>query len=92
MNKIRRRVNGKLEVAGILLTMCDSRTVLCRTITGQVHETFRGQIRVFESRIPNMVKVGESVYYSEPLLEYAPECNACRAYEDLAGEVIANEG
>jgi chromosome partitioning protein len=92
VNKIRRRVNGKLEVAGILLTMCDSRTVLCRTITGQVHETFRGQIRVFESRIPNTVKVGESVYYSEPLLEYAPECNACRAYEDLAGEVIANEG
>ena len=55
-------------------------------------ETFQGQIRIFKSKIPNTVKVGESVYYSEPLIEYAPESNACKAYEKLAGEVIAYEG
>ncbi len=88
VNKIRNRVNEKLEVAGILLTMCDMRTNLCRTITEQVEETFRGQIRIFDSRIPNTVKVGESVYYSEPLLHYAPNSAACRAYEKLAEEVI----
>lgn len=44
------------------------------------------QIRIFDSKIPNMVKVGESVYYSEPLIEYAPGCNACRAYDRLAGQ------
>ena len=89
VKKIRSRINGKLEVAGILLTMCDARTNLCRTIIEQVTETFQGQIRVFGSRIPNTVKVGESVYYSEPLIEYAPGCNACSAYERLAGEVTA---
>ena len=66
--KIRARVNDRLSVAGILLTMCDARTNLCKVITEQVRDTFEGQIRIFESRIPNTVKVGESVYYSERLL------------------------
>ena len=72
--------------------MCDGRTKLCKTIIEQVEETFQGQIRIFDSKIPSTVKVGESVYYSEPLLEYASSSNACRAYEKLAGEVIAYEG
>lgn len=92
VNKIRNRINEKLSVAGILLTMCDGRTKLCKTIIEQVEETFQGQIRIFDSKIPSTVKVGESVYYSEPLLEYASSSNACRAYEKLAGEVIAYEG
>ena len=91
VKKIKSRLNGKLEVAGILLTMCDARTILCKTITEQVAETFQGQIRIFGSKIPNTVKVGESVYYSEPLIEYAPESKVCRAYEQLAEEVIAYE-
>lgn len=92
VKKIKNRINERLNVAGILLTMCDARTILCKTITEQVAETFQGQIRIFKSKIPNTVKVGESVYYSEPLIEYAPESNACKAYEKLAGEVIAYEG
>ena len=92
VKKIKNRLNEKLNVAGILLTMCDARTILCKTITEQVAETFQGQIRIFESKIPNTVKVGESDYYSEPLIEYAPDNNACRAYNKLAGEVIAYEG
>lgn len=92
VKKIKSRINERLNVAGILLTMCDARTILCKTITEQVAETFQGQIRIFKSKIPNTVKVGESVYYSELLIEYAPESNACKAYERLAGEVIAYEG
>ena len=92
VKKIKSRINDKLDVAGILLTMCDARTNLCKVITEQVTDTFEGQIRSFDSKIPNTVKVGESVYYSEPLLEYAPECKACEAYENFAKELIAYEG
>ncbi|MBE5952106.1 MAG: ParA family protein [Lachnospiraceae bacterium] len=92
VRKIKRRINAKLEVAGILLTMCEGRTKLCRVITEQVTETFEGKLRVFESKIPSTIKVGESVYYSEPLLEYAPKSKACKAYENLAKELIAYEG
>ena len=91
VRKIKHRINDRLEVAGILLAMCDTRTNLCRTITEQVNETFQGQIRIYGSQIPSTVKVGESVYYSEPLIEYAPECKAAMAYVELAKEVIADE-
>ena len=74
------------------MTMCDERTNLCKVITEQVRDTFEGQIRIFESRIPNTVKVGESVYYSEPLIEYAPESNATKAYKNLVKELTNYEG
>lgn len=91
IKKIKSRINPKLEVEGILLTMCEPRTNVCKTISEQVEETFEGQIRVFESKIPSTVKVGESVYYSEPLLEYAPQTKACKAYLDFGKELIGYE-
>lgn len=91
VGKIRRRINKDLQVAGILLTMCDARTTLCKVISNEVAETFQGNIRIFESVIPATVRVGESVYYSEPLLEYAPENKACEAYMNLARELMSDE-
>ena len=91
VKKVRSRLNDRLQISGILLTMCDARTNLCKVITEQLTETFDGQIRIFKSIIPNTVKVGESIYYSEPLLEYAPENKACKAYRNLAEEVTGDE-
>lgn len=92
IKKIKSRINPKLEVEGILLTMCEARTNLCKVISEQVAETFEGQIKIFNSKIPSTVKVGESIYYSEPLLEYAPETKACKAYLNFGKELIAYEG
>lgn len=92
IKKIKSRINPNLEVEGILFTMCEARTNLCKVITEQVAETFEGQIKIFESKIPNTVKVGESIYYSEPLLEYAPGTKACEAYLNFGRELIAYEG
>lgn len=89
IRKVHNRINGCLDVAGILLTMCDGRTRLCRNITKQVEDAFDGRILVFHSRIPSTVKVGESIYNSKPLCEYAPGCNAHMAYNRLAKEVAA---
>ena len=91
IKKIKSRINPRLEVEGILLTMCEPRTNLCKVISEQVTEAFEGQIRVFESRIPSTVKVGESVYYSEPLIEYAPKTKACKAYMDFGRELMKYE-
>lgn len=90
--KIKRRINPKLEIAGILLTMCESRTKLCKVLTEQVMENFQEQIRLFETRIPNTVKVGESIYYSMPIEQYSPKASAGIAYRRFAKELIANEG
>ena len=90
--KIRRRINPELGIAGILLTMCESRTKLCKVLTEQVTDNFQEQLRIFETRIPNTVKVGESIYYSMPIEQYSPKANAGIAYRRFAKELIVNEG
>ena len=92
VTKIRRRINPKLKIAGILMTMCEARTNLCRTLTEQVTESFQGQIRIFDTRIPHTVKVGESIYYSMPVEQYSPKARAGIAYGKFAEELISIEG
>lgn len=89
--KIKKRINPKLGIAGILLTMCDSRTKLCKELTEQVEESFQEDIRVFDTRIPSTVKVGESIYYSMPVGQYHLKSSASIAYWEFAKELIAHE-
>ena len=57
VGKIKKRINPRLEIAGILLTMCESRTTLCKVLTEEVTGSFQGKIKVFQTRIPATVKV-----------------------------------
>lgn len=91
ISKIRHRVNPNLKIAGILLTMCDGRTNLCKVLTEEVVDSFQNQIKVFENRIPSTVKVGESIYYSMPIEKYSPKASAGIAYEKFAKELLSYE-
>ena len=62
VQKIKKRVNPKLKVQGILLTMCENRTNLSKTLMEQVEEMFQKKIKVFQTKIPKTVKVGEAIY------------------------------
>lgn len=88
---IRNRINPKVNVAGILLTMCDSRTNLCKVVTEQLMETLKEKVRIFQTKIPNTVKVREAIYYSMPLMEYSPRCSATVAYKNFGRELIVYE-
>ena len=92
VTKIKRRINPELGIAGILLTMCESRTKLCKVLTEQVADNFHGQVRIFDTRIPSTVKVGESIYYSMPVHQYNLKSSASIAYWEFAKELIAYEG
>ena len=92
VSKIKKRINPTLTVAGILLTMCESRTTLCKVLTEEVTGSFQGHIRIFENRIPTTVKVGESIYYSMPIALYSKNASAGIAYRKFAKELIAYEG
>lgn len=50
--KVRRQINPKLQIDGILLTMVDSRTNFAREIAALLRETYGGDIKVFKSEIP----------------------------------------
>lgn len=87
VQKIKKRVNPKLKVQGILLTMCDNRTNLSKLLTQQVEEMYQGKIAVFKTQIPKTVKVGEAIYSGQSIKKYAKGSSVDIAYDNLAKEI-----
>ena len=87
INKIQRRVNSRLEILGILLTMCDSRTKLFKDIKAALEEVYSGSLPFFETHIPYSTKVGEANLNRLSVIEYSPDNKAALAYLDLAEEL-----
>lgn len=52
INKVRRQINPKLNIDGILLTMVDSRTNFAKEIAALLRENYGSKIKVFTSEIP----------------------------------------
>jgi chromosome partitioning protein len=88
IEKIKKRVNPRLKIAGILMTMCDNRTSLHREIMDNIENSYGNQINIFQTLIPNSIKVGEANLYHRSIIDYAPQNKASSAYLDLAEEVI----
>jgi chromosome partitioning protein len=89
--KVQKRINPKLKIKGILLTMCDSRTNLSKILSEQVSEAYNDVVNIYETQIPMTVKVGEAIYYSKSVAEYCPTSTASIAYKDFTKEMIGNE-
>ena len=87
VQKIKKRVNSGLKMKGILLTMCDNRTNLYKTLTEQLEEMFQGRIKVFQTKIPKTVKVGEAIYSGQSIKKYAKGSSVDVAYDNLAKEI-----
>ncbi len=82
---IKRELNPRLRVAGMLLTMHDGRTRLSRDVEREVREHFKEL--VFKTVIPRNVRVSEAPSYGRPVTHHDPHCVGSDAYFDLAKEV-----
>jgi chromosome partitioning protein len=87
IEKVRERLNPKLEIGGILATMFDPRTLHSREVMARVVEAF-GDI-VFDSVINRTVRFPETTVAGEPITRWAPRSAGARSYRSLAREVIA---
>ena len=92
IGRIKRKLNPGLSVNGILLTICDERTNLCRAATEFITENFGERIKIYGTRIPNSTKVGEANYRSESVSEQHPNCKAATAYDRFTEEILARGG
>jgi len=90
ISKVKRKINPRIEIAGILLTICDGRTILFREAKALLDEFFGDKIRMFKSHIPSTVKVGEANYASSSILEYSTDSKAALAYRNFALEVCGH--
>jgi chromosome partitioning protein len=87
LDLIQRELNPRLTVAGMLLTMYDSRTRLAQDVEREVREHFP-QL-VFDTVIPRNVRVGEAPSFGRPVIHHDPHCAGSDAYFELAKEVAA---
>ncbi len=87
IEKVRERLNPKLEITGILATMFDPRTLHSREVMARVVERF-GDI-VFDAVINRTVRFPETTVAGAPITVWAPRSAGAKAYRQLAREVIA---
>ena len=86
ITRVKRQLNPKLEVDGIVLTMVDSRTTLAREINALVRKTYGGH--VFASEIPRSIKAAEISVENKSIYDHDRSGKAAVAYENLTREVL----
>jgi len=82
---VKRELNPRLTIAGMLLTMHDSRTRLGKDVEREVREHFPDL--VFATVIPRNVRIGEAPSYGLPVTHHDPHSSGAEAYFELAKEV-----
>jgi chromosome partitioning protein len=83
---VRARLNPRLTVAGMLLTMVDGRTRLAADVARQVREAF-GDL-VFNASVPRNVRLAEAPSHGLPITVYDPASAGADAYYRVASELI----
>ena len=89
--RVGERINPRISVDGILMTMCDERTTLFRAAKEMIEEFCAGKMKIYSSVIPNSVKIGMANYSSDNIMDFAPRTKAAKAYKSFADEVMGNE-
>lgn len=88
VKKVQARFNPPLKIAGILLTMYQSRPQLCQSVKEGVGELYGTEFHVFERPIEQTIKVAECPAVGMSILDYAPKNPAAESYRNLAREVM----
>ena len=86
IEKIKERLNPRLELEGILATMYDARTLHGREVLARVVEAFGD--KVFHTVINRTIRFPETNVAGEPITTYATNSAGATAYRDLAKEVL----
>jgi chromosome partitioning protein len=86
---VKRALNPRLGIEGILLTMFDTRNNLCHQVAEEVRVHFKD--RVFRTVVPRNVRLSESPSHGKPVLLYDVNSTGARSYLELARELMKRE-
>ena len=84
VQKVRRQINPKLKIEGILLTMTDSRTNYGKQISNLIRQAYGKHLKVFEPTIPRSVRAAETSAAGKSIFKHDPKGKAAEAYQSLA--------
>jgi chromosome partitioning protein len=86
LSVIRARLNPRLAIGGLLLTMVDSRTRLAADVAAELERHF-GHL-LFKSRVPRSVRVAEAPSHGLPVIAYDRSSPGAEAYWKVAMELV----
>lgn len=86
IERVKKRLNPKLHIAGVVLTMVDRRMTLSQQVEADVRAHY-GEL-VFGTTIPRNVRIAEAPSHGMPVLIYDNACAGAQAYILLASEFI----
>ena len=90
INKVKRQINPKLKIEGILLTMVDGRTNYAKDISSLIRETYGGKIKVFDTDIPRSIRAAEISAEGISIYKHDPKGKVADAYKVLTKEVLSD--
>jgi chromosome partitioning protein len=83
---VQRHLNPKLEIAGVLLTMYDSRLNLSKQVADEVDSFFKEKL--FKTFIHRNVRLSEAPSFGKPVLLYDANSTGARNYMSLTEEIL----
>lgn len=87
---VKKGLNPKLEIEGVLMTMFDGRTNLSLQVVDEVKEYFKD--KVYNTFIPRNVRLAEAPSYGQTIFEYAINSKGSQAYSEFSQEFIKRQG
>ena len=90
IGKVKRQINQKLEIEGILLTMVDNRTNYAKDISNLLIENYGSKVHIFENSIPMSVRAAEISAEGVSIYKHDPNGKVASAYKSLTKEVLCN--
>lgn len=91
IGKVRRQINPRLRIDGILLTMVDSRTNFAREISALLRETYGAKLKIFKTDIPHSVRAAEISAEGGSIYRHDPKGKVAAAYRELTKGVLELE-
>ena len=89
LRAVKRSLNPKLDIFGVLLTMFDGRTNLSMQVAEEVRRFFPG--KVFSTVIPRNVRLSEAPSHGLPVMAYDKYSRGAESYTALAAEILKKE-
>ena len=88
INMVRTHTNEGLNVAGIVMTLVDSRTNLAKEVISTIRTNYGLMLRIFDTQIPVAVKAAEATKAGKSIFAYDAGSKPAIAYEQLTKEVM----
>ncbi len=87
VSKVKRQINPKLRIDGILMTMVMPRTNISKEITATVKSAYGQKIKVFDAEIPHSIRAVEATAEGKSIFAYDKSGKVAAAYEQFSKEV-----